>query len=101
LGINYLRLEILKTKYFSKFGKKVKLEKNPLYDLISLLAAALKNPKVESVGSVVTKKYKLGQKKPMTSLAFAQILNFLEYNAFLIEKILKYTASHVIFFIYL
>jgi ankyrin repeat protein len=31
------------------------------------------------VGSVVTKKYKLGQKKPMTSLAFGQILNFLEY----------------------
>lgn len=38
--LNYLRLEILKTKYFSKFDKKIDLEKNPLYDLISLLAAA-------------------------------------------------------------
>lgn len=38
--LNYLRLEILKTKYFSKFRKKGDLEKNPLYELISLLAAA-------------------------------------------------------------
>lgn len=38
--LNYLRLEILKNKYFSKFGKKIDLEKNPLYELISLLAAA-------------------------------------------------------------
>lgn len=38
--LNYLRLEVLKTKYFSKFGKKIDLEKSPLYELISLLAAA-------------------------------------------------------------
>lgn len=38
--LNYLRLEILKMKYFSKFDKKIEPEKNPLYDLISLLAAA-------------------------------------------------------------
>ncbi|OJU79977.1 MAG: hypothetical protein BGO10_01375 [Chlamydia sp. 32-24] len=38
--LNYLRLEILKTKYFSKFSKKVDLGKSPLYELVSLLAAA-------------------------------------------------------------
>lgn len=38
--LNYLRLEILKTKYFPKFGKKIDCEKNPLFELISLLAAA-------------------------------------------------------------
>lgn len=38
--LNYLRLEILKTKYFSKFSKKIDLGKNPLYELLSLLAAA-------------------------------------------------------------
>lgn len=38
--LNYLRLEILKTKYFPKKGKKGDLEKNPLYELLSLLAAA-------------------------------------------------------------
>lgn len=38
--LNYLRLEILKTRHFSKFGKKIQSEKNPLYELISLLAAA-------------------------------------------------------------
>jgi hypothetical protein len=39
------------------------------------------------VGSVVTKKYKLGQKKPMTSLAFGQILNFLKYKPEFAEKV--------------
>lgn len=38
--LNYLRLKILKEKYFSKFDKKMNPEKNPLYELISLLAAA-------------------------------------------------------------
>ncbi len=38
--LNYLRLEILKFKYFSLFDKKVKTGKNPLYELISLLSAA-------------------------------------------------------------
>jgi len=38
--LNYLRLEVLKTKYFSKIGRKVDLEKNPFFELISLLAAA-------------------------------------------------------------
>ena len=38
--INYLRLEILKTKYFSKFGRKIDPEKNPFFELVSLLAAA-------------------------------------------------------------
>lgn len=38
--LNYLRLEILKNKYFSKFGRKVDLEKSPLFELISLIAAA-------------------------------------------------------------
>lgn len=38
--INYLRLEILKNKYFSKLGRKIDLEKNPLFELVSLLAAA-------------------------------------------------------------
>jgi hypothetical protein len=38
--LNYLRLDILKMKYFPKFDKKFEPEKNPLHDLISLLAAA-------------------------------------------------------------
>lgn len=38
--LNYVRLEILKAKYFSKVVKKIDLEKNRLYELMSLLAAA-------------------------------------------------------------
>jgi hypothetical protein len=38
--ISYLRLSILKRKYFPKFVRKVDLEKNPLFELVSLLAAA-------------------------------------------------------------
>lgn len=38
--INYLRLEVLKTKYFSKFGHKTDLKKKSLFELVSLLAAA-------------------------------------------------------------
>lgn len=38
--LNYLRLEILEYKYFSKIDQKRDPKKNYLYDLISLLAAA-------------------------------------------------------------
>jgi hypothetical protein len=38
--LNYLRLEILKSKYFSKLDKKTDLKKNMLHELIFLLAAA-------------------------------------------------------------
>lgn len=38
--LNHLRLEILKIQYFSKLGNKIDHEKSPLYELISLLAAA-------------------------------------------------------------
>lgn len=38
--LNYLRLELLEYKYFSKISKRNVLKKNSLYDLISLLAAA-------------------------------------------------------------
>jgi hypothetical protein len=38
--LNHLRLHILERKYFSKIGKNKDLKKNPLYELVLLLAAA-------------------------------------------------------------